>query len=246
MSSTQLVQDIISEGASLQSTTVDQIGTAAKRLEDIAEEMSKAKTEDTARFEALKAEQKAQAETLETLKQKHDAEVRESEFAEVKAAAEEWKARLESIREPSKAALIGSGPNPNAPRAPQRGDFLKALMDSKNIDDLDARAEAKAWLKANARYSEADSSKATLGSTDATGGWVIPNDPVDMLMKPGRHTSPILQLATVVRGLNVAGVDMPWRGATPDRATVISWGSVKTNKDLAYNGCVPESPVMVH
>ena len=236
MSANELVQDLISEGKPLQSSTVDQIGTAAKRLEDIAEEMSKAKTEDTARFDALKEEQKAQAETLETLKQKHDAEVRDSEVKAAKEMAEEAMRRLGDIREPSKAALIGSGPNPNAPHAPQRGDFLKALMDSRSIDDLDARAAAKAWLSENARRSEADPQKATLGSTDATGGYIIPNNPVDDLMKPGRHTSPILQLATVVRGLNTAGVDVPWRGTDAPRATIIAWGDQKTKKDLAYNG----------
>lgn len=234
MSATELVKDIVAEGKPLQTTTVDQIGTAAKRLEDIAQEMSKAKAEDTERYNQLREEQKAQAQTLETLKQKHDAEVRESEVKAAIEMAAEAKAALANIRQPSMAQRIGSGPSNVS--TPQRGDFLKALMDSRDYGNPENIQAAKAWLREHASYSEADPAKATLGSTAATGGWVIPNDPVDDLMKPGRHTSPILQLATVVRGLNVAGVDMPWRGTSPDRATVIAWGDQKTNKNMVYNG----------
>ena len=230
-----LAHDVISDGVTLQSTTVDEIGTAAKRLEDLATEMAKAKTEDTARYDALKAEQKAQAATLETLKTKHDAEVRD---AEVKAAIEmaaEAKAMAAGTREPSKALTIGSGPNPNAD-VTREGDFLKALMDSKSMDDLDARAAAKAKLASWSRYQDADPAKATLGSTDATGGWIIPNYPVDDLLKPGRYGSPILDLVTVVRGLNVGGIDIPFRTTAPTASVVIAWGDTKTNTDVAYNG----------
>ncbi len=55
-----------------------QIGTFAQKLDDIAAEMGKAKTEDTARYDALKAESASVAATLTDLKAKHDAELRVS------------------------------------------------------------------------------------------------------------------------------------------------------------------------
>lgn len=245
MSTNALVQEVVGEGQTLPTTTIDQIGTATQRLNDIAEEMAKAKTEDTARFDALKEEQKAQAETLETLKQKHDAEKRDADANRAFEMAAEAKAALEHIRKPSMAHRIGSGPSiPN--NDTERGAFLKALMDSSSVRNFDpeARAEAKAWLESWGRRSDGDgdamtydaASKSTLGSTAATGGWIIPNYPVDDLIKPSSYTTPILQLATVVRGLNVGGVDIPFRTTAPTASVVIPWGDQKTLTDLTYNG----------
>ena len=233
-----LINEVVSNGKpeELTTTTVEALGKASAQMSEIAAEMEAAKENDTARYQELKSSLDTQAEIIEELKQKRDAEVREEETKRAIEMAAEAKAFVDGIREPSLKAKIGG--NHVAPSKAEKGAFLKAIMD---INDYrapeSARAEAKATLESmGSRWSDADPSKATLGSSAATGGWIIPNDPVEDLMKPGRSRSPILQLATVVRGLNVAGVDMPWRGTAPDAATVIAWGNVKTNKDMVYNG----------
>ena len=213
-----------------QTAVLDQIGVASKRLEDIATEMSKAKDEDTARWDSLNEERKAQAETLETLKQAHDAKVREDETKAAIEIAAEAKAALANMRAPSKALTLGSGRVRDA-YAP--GAFIKAVYESKSMDG--DRNAAKAFLSSMTEYAT-PTGKATTGLTDATGGWILPNAIVDSLIKPAAHTSPILNLVTSVRGVTTSTVDIPWRGTAPTAAVVIPWGSLKTNLDLAYNG----------
>ncbi len=217
-----------------QTTLLDSIGKASFRLDEIATEMKAAKDEDTARYDALKTELKSQAETLSGLKSKHDGEVRESEVKEAIEMAAEAKAELAKMRTPSKAREIGSAPSVHP--ASQDGAFINAIWKAgAGSGTLDAeRQEALASLKAMSDYQE--NTKATLGTSDALGGWVIPNAIVDSLVKPAVHVSPILSLVTSVTGVNIASVDMPWRRTGPTAATAITWGSTKTNTDVTYNG----------
>jgi HK97 family phage major capsid protein len=79
-------------------------------------------------------------------------------------------------------------------------------------------------------------SKSTLGTTDATGGWIIPNAIVDEIIKPATVENIYRSICTVVPGVTSAAVDIPFRAALPARALVIAAGQTKTNLDLAYNG----------
>lgn len=223
-----------------------QIGTMAHRLEEIATDMGKAKDEDGARYQSLKDEQAKVAADLSTLKAKHDADVKE---AEVKAAvdlAKEWQARLGDIREPSKAAAIGRGPSGQP--GYDRGDFLFGVFQASSRD-TEKQAAGKAILAELAdRYgvqtrdgSKAASrqeawGKATLGTTDATGGWIIPNAIVDDLIKPAQVENIYRSLCTIVSGVTAATVDIPFRIAARTAATVVAWGDTKENVDLVYNG----------
>jgi HK97 family phage major capsid protein len=229
--SVQMVNDVFGGGDSKQVELLDSIGKASARLEDIATEMSKAKDEDTARWDALNEERKAQAQTLEELKQAHDAKVREDDTKAAIEMAAEAKAALAQMRAPSKALAIGSGPNPRQ-SGRQAGDFLTAVYESTATGG--EHAAAKARLEEWSRW-EANT-KATLGSSAATGGWIIPNDMVDDIITPGVHSSPILDLVTVVRGVTTAGVDIPFRTSAPTASVAIAWGSLKTNADLVYGG----------
>ena len=233
-----LVTDVVSNGRpeELTSTTVEALGKASAQMNEIAAEMETAKEQDTARYQELKSSLDTQAEIIEELKQKRDAELREEETKHAIEMAAEAKAYVDGIREPSLKGKIGG--NAVVQKSAEKGAFLKAIMDINDYRQPErVRDEAKATLESmGSKWSDADPSKATLGSTAATGGWVIPNDPVEDLMKPGRSRSPILQLVSVVRGLNVSGVDQPFRGTSPSAASIISWGSQKTNSDLAYNG----------
>lgn len=78
--------------------------------------------------------------------------------------------------------------------------------------------------------------KSTLGSTDATGGWIIPNAVVDEFITPAAYANIYRDLMTVVPGVQGAAVDIPFRSGVRSRAVVAGFGSTKENRDLAYNG----------
>ncbi len=235
------------DGTSLQIEIIENIGKATARLDEIAGEMVKAKDEDTARWQALNDERQAQAEILTALKQDHDAAVREAGTKAAIEAAAEFKAMLATIRTPSKAPMIGGNGSgfdghglvgTGAPE-PRDGRFLKAVMQARSRD-FGEQQTGKAALESMARYigpAEVQAiSKATLGSTDATGGWVIPNAIVDELIKPAQVNNIYRQLCTVVPGVTAANVDIPFRIGVRTRATIAAFGATKENLDLVYNG----------
>jgi HK97 family phage major capsid protein len=76
--------------------------------------------------------------------------------------------------------------------------------------------------------------KATLGATGATGGYVLPNNLVDTLVKPATQRAVYQNLVTVRNGVNVRGVDQPFRTGAPARATFQDWGQTKENVNEAY------------
>lgn len=78
--------------------------------------------------------------------------------------------------------------------------------------------------------------KATLATTDATGGWIVPNALVDEIIKPAVAGDPYRSLVTVREGVTAYQIDLPWRGAAPARMTVAARGATKENVDLTYNG----------
>lgn len=213
---------------------VDQIGKAAARMDEIADQLGKAKDEDTARYNALKEEMASQAKTLTELKAKYDAEQRESDVKAALELAAAWRSELATMTEPSKARLIGAGAGaPMTPR--ERGAFLFAVSQASG-KDAEAQTLGKATLKAMAIEHEDAWGKATLGTTDTSGGWVIPNAIVDEFIRPASAENIYRGLMTVVPGVTAAQVDIPYRSATPNRAVVAAFGATKENVDLAYNG----------
>jgi HK97 family phage major capsid protein len=227
-------------------TLATQIGTMAHRLEEIASDMGKAKDEDGARYQALREEQARVAADLTTLKAKHDAEVRESEVKAAIDSAAEAKAMVASIREPSKARIIGSGIGRAS--AYERGSFLNGVLDA-GSSDTERQAQGKALLSAlsdrfgpqterglKAATRQENWGKVTLGLTDATGGWIIPNAIVDEFIVPAATSNIYRNLCTVVPGVTAATIDIPFRIAARTAAVVVAWGDTKENVNLVYNG----------
>ncbi len=214
----------------------EQIGIAASRLEAIADEMAKAKNEDTARFQELKEEQKKLAADLGALKAAQEAEEREQQYQDTVKAAKEWREYVSTQRSPSKAAVLAfGGSNPSG--AYQSGAFLGAIMGVKSQDHEVQKAAKATLISLGAQWSDVPTeSKATLGTTAATGGWIIPNALVDDLIKPGTYQNPYRGLVTAVTGVTSAAVDIPFRSAAPSRALVAPFGDTKENVNLVYNG----------
>ena len=212
----QIIQ-AVTGGADAPTDTAEAIGKAARRLDEIAGQMAEAKASDTARFDALSKEQAAQAEILTGLKAKFDEEARE---ATLQTAAANAKAALEmasGLRAPSKAGLIGSNgvlvPSLGGYKA---GAFLQAIDTLNRTGAFDGeRQAAKATLESLGSFymtPEEAGSKATLGLTDATGGWIVPNAVVEPIIKTGRYRPGVTRLVTRRTGLaDQYQVDIPFQ-----------------------------------
>ena len=140
----------------------------------------------------------------------------------------------------------------------QGGEFFSALMDARGIGydghlDPSLMQRGKASLGGMTDYFDglpgmskaglgvmrvnapgAEPEKATLGTTGATGGYVLPNNLVDRVIKPATQKAVYQQLVTTINGVAVRGVDQPYRTSSAARATFIDWGSQKTLTDEAY------------
>jgi HK97 family phage major capsid protein len=139
-------------------------------------------------------------------------------------------------------------------RGYKAGEFLNALCDYRgmSIDGIDpvAVTRGKAVLMELAAFGgRADQSqgmillgrrdgdmigKATLGTTGATGGYVLPNNLVDSVVKPNVQDAIYQKLCTVRNGVAVRGVDQPYRTGAPSRAQFSNWGAPKETRDEAY------------
>lgn len=222
-------------------TTAGQIGEAAKKLEELAADLKAAKADDTARAQAIQEEMAKHSEVLTTLQAKHQQEEHVAAIGRAEATAKAALEYAQGVRHPSKAGIVSGsgGKGLYVPSGYQRGSFITAIMGASGRD-AEAQAAGKAALaEMGLRYQtpEEAGSKATLGTTDATGGWVTPNAIVDMLIKPGRYVSPVPGLVTERGGLaNVPSVDIPFRRGAPARAVVAPWGDTKENVDLTYEG----------
>lgn len=143
-------------------------------------------------------------------------------------------------RTPSKAHLQGGGRSdagraggPDASLA-----FFVAVAQAKSRD-AGEQAIGKAALETmGSLYVEeldtAGAGKATLGTSGATGGFIMPNYVVDRLVTPAPFVNFYHNLMTVVTSTAAPGVSIPYRAALPTRATITAWGQTKDNVDLAY------------
>ena len=155
--------------------------------------------------------------------------------------------------------FIGSSPLDPHPvmkasfRDYQAGEFILGIMNYKGVGlngiDIDTINLGKAALASLGvrfggvptdskgtldGYMVDENGKATLGTTGATGGYVLPNNLVDTLVKPNTQKAVYQLLVTIRNGINVRGVDMPYRLGAPSRMTFQDWGATKTNVNEGY------------
>jgi HK97 family phage major capsid protein len=126
------------------------------------------------------------------------------------------------------------------------GEFVTSLAQYRgmSMDGVDPVAvmQGKAVLQELAEYAgkpdlasgTVSTGKATLGTTGATGGFVLPNNLVDSVVKPNVQEAFYGRLLTVRNGVAVRGVDQPYRTGAPARAQFSNWGATKENRDEAY------------
>lgn len=210
-----------------------QIQELTEKLKAAADVMQEAKAEDAGRWESAKAEFEKLGVQIEELR---EAKAREDREKATAATLDQMNRFLAEQKAPSKAQFVGGNTGAAEPRP--EGGFLAAIMAAKSTDH-EAQQWGKAQLKAlGSAYQEAWG-KATTGTTDAAGGFIIPNAIVDSMLRPTDYNNKFRNLLTVVSGVNISGVDMPYRdqqihGTTA--ATIAPWGTEKDNRDLVYGG----------
>jgi len=210
----------------------DQIPELNIKLGEAVKVMDESKETDAARWATAKAEVDTLATQVQTLTEAKDQADRAAETAK---AQTELKELLTGARA-SKAGFLGQSFRGSQP-SDEYAHFLRSVWQASGRDAENQMA-AKATLAAlGSLYMtpEEAGSKATLGSTDATGGYIIPNNLVNDLMKPKVQANIYRGLCTVVDGVRGSGVDQPIRNAAPGRMVVAPWGDTKENVNLGYD-----------
>ena len=213
----------------------DKLEKHASRVKEIGDEVRSLvesdSTETKARLDELSTEQKRITDEVAPL-------LAAKEKAERDAAIKHTQSQLESLmastRTASKGHLIGAGRASLSDPAYKAGAFLGAIVDM-HSGDPERFTVGKASMSEISAYEESWG-KAALGSTDATGGWIIPNAIVDDIIKPASFSNVYRSLMTVVNGVTAPAVDMPFRIDAPNRAVIAAFGATKENVDLVYNG----------
>ena len=136
-------------------------------------------------------------------------------------------------RTASKAHLIGPGFDPNSYNSVSSpgGEWLTAIVNASSRD-AERQAEGKLVLSSmGVEYHDADG-KATLGTTDATGGYIVPNNQVAGLVEVVTAANPMRRLLNVVAGVRGDATDIPFTGA-PSAALVVARGETKPNYNVS-------------
>src|SRR5688500_14318742 len=146
-----------------------------QQMRDAVKAMEESAESDKDKWVAAKADTDRIAGELETIKEALDREQRVKETAD---AVANMNAFLAEQRTASKASLIGS---PQEPANRDAEMFFVNVAKASNSRDPWQQAEGKAALEAMGVRGKAmphPDAKATLGTTDAAGGYLVPNNQV--------------------------------------------------------------------
>lgn len=214
-------------------TLTERQGEVLKALEGVAEELKGAATaEDVTRLKAQLDGYSAEMATLTA-----ERTVRERDALVERTAAEVLAIRetLESQRKPSKAGVIGTARS-IASGTPEAG-FLWAVWAARNTRSPEFHALGKAILEEMGSYwSDVPAeSKATLGTTAASGGNTVPAATLAGFREIQTAENIYRRLLTVTPVGFVSAVDVPTEGLAPARATVVAYGETKPNVDKTFN-----------
>lgn len=146
-------------------------------------------------------------------------------------------AKASADRRPSKAHLLGSidfNQSWASGSFTTGGPSFFAAVAKARSRDHDEQAIGKAELQEmGSRWANlSPAAKATLGTTDAGGGYIIPNNLVAGVVEQAVASNPFRRILTVVNGVRGSAVDIPLEALAPTRATVQTWGATKSNTDV--------------
>lgn len=158
---------------------------------------------------------------------------------------------LATVRQPSMAAAIGDGSSSKGSQLVRQehpwlkatlgaqyepGAFLTSVWQAGSKDASEQTAGKARLHDLGIGFADAPSEagKATLGTTNAGGGYVLPNNLVDRVAKPRVGAIDWEQEITFRDGVAVRGVDQPYRTGAPSRFLAQDWGATKDNVDEVY------------
>jgi HK97 family phage major capsid protein len=202
---------------------------AFTQIKSLLPEMEKAKEEDTARYQSLKAKVDELGAEVSKNKEAEAKAERDAEFEALKARVNDM---MSSTHAASKAGAIVSEPKDDRSGEPLVESFFRSLAAAQSPRTPPAeRARAeKALLDMGSYWSDVPAaSKATLGATDADGGYIAPRAVVAEFTTVGVATNPYRSLLTVVTNILGPTVEIPHVGLAPTRAAVVARGNTKTN-----------------
>jgi HK97 family phage major capsid protein len=167
--------------------------------------------------------------------------VTQVEFQQLRGALEGARDAMQAVqafalrpenRSPSKAYLQGGGRSVTA--ADAGGAWLAAIANARS-SDATQQASGKAALEfMESRYVDADAMKATLGTSGAVGGFIMPNAMVDRLITISTAANIYRQIIPVVSGVNAPAINIPVEASAATRAVVAAWGTLKANEDIGF------------
>lgn len=206
----------------------EKIDELMKVAHDVGNQMKEAAGKDQARFDELKA--RIDTEISPKLNSLHAEKLAAEQKAETDEKIQSLENRLAGMRTPSKADLIGAG------RTPEQADadlFFVNVAKAKSRD-YDEQQAAKAALASMGSTHQGvhPGSKATLGTTDATGGYIVPLNLVNGVIQTPTPANPYRDLFTTVRLSRGSGVNQPIESFAPARAQVVARGATKPNRDV--------------
>ena len=192
--------------------------------------------------------------------EKADREELKAQLTTVKSAIDDWQtaqnraaekaalnAEIQSMvngalaqtRSESKAHLIGN-PVPQSETSTDHFFATLALARSRNLaEGPEAQIEAKARLNEMGAYwaGVPSESKATVGDTDAAGGYIVPNNVVSAINLQATPGRAVVDLFTVIDDVRGSAVDIPFEDVNTSlsRAVIAAAGATKENKNLVVN-----------
>lgn len=214
----------------------EQIAALTATAKDLGEQMKAAAGEDESRYNELKAQLDKVTEDFKGLKEQEAKAARE---ADADARLRQLETDLSAIRSPSKASIIGPGPSHRADASADN--FFATLATATNPRltgfNFEQMAAAKATLEEmGAVWASPDpAAKATVGDTDAAGGYLVPNPVVADINLQATAPRSVVDLFDNVNGVRGSSVDIPWEQEAIARAVIAAPGETKENSDFIVN-----------
>lgn len=212
----------------------EEIGKLTATAKTLGEQMKEAATTDESRYNDLKAQLDKVTEDYKGLVEEQRKAERD---AEADARLKQLEADLSAIRSPSKASVIGPG---TAKAEPGTDNFFATLASANSMKlagSIEAMGEAKAALDAMGSTWQAPdpAAKATVGDTDAAGGYLVPNPVVADINLQATAPRSVVDLFDNVNGVRGSAVDIPWEQEGISRAVIALPGATKENSNFIAN-----------
>lgn len=220
---------------------------AFANLEGLVKDLKEAKAsgDGADRINALaETVEKAATDVADLKEQQAKAEAEKAAEDRIAAIEQRMTDLAKETRAPSKAAAILNEQLPSLTSADNFFLMLSMVNNPKTPSEVRNHAE-KALLEMGSRYvtqeeiaqkivAEGGSySKATLGTTDAGGGYLAPRAVVAEMTQVQAANNPFRRLLNVVTGIAGPTVEVPHIGLAATRAVVVARGATKTNADIS-------------